>query len=211
MALNFDNPVLPGIRYAFSLYGDVKPKQFERQVATAYDTGIFDGDPVLSIADGSVEVAATVATDAVWGISYWARYNDAGNLRDRTFVPADTTYTQDYLRSRVFVMPAFPATVFSMQADDDTTITTVAAARTLIWENCDAIGGAGGNTETGLSTFQLDISSRAVTATLGWRVIGISDEVDNSVIKDNASYLVINNRYDNWPGLTLPATGTIGT
>jgi hypothetical protein len=179
---------------------NLTPRLLPCQVATAYGTAIFKGDPVKCVSDGSVAQAA--AGDSVFGVVAGVQYrNSDGVLQERDYLPASTAYTPDRLRSIVMVIPATPFTIFEVDADDGSSITTVAAARAIVWENCDHIYTVSGNTATGLSGAQLDISTHATTSST-WRVVNLSPlSVGNDPTQISAKYLVVCNKTHNWPGV----------
>lgn len=193
-----------GFRYWGSVFAEnVAPRVTPCQVATGYATGIFKGDPVKRLADGSVAVA--IAGDPIFGVSMGAKYRNAdGVLVEKDFLPASTTYPTDLLRSIVMVVPATPFTIF--EVDGASAVTTVAIARTMVWENCDHLLTIPGNTATGLSGAQLDITTHATTASQ-WRIWDLSPiPVANDPTQVLAKYLVIANKTHNWPG-TFSTTG----
>jgi hypothetical protein len=195
------NPQFNGFRYWGSMFGEnITPRLLPCQVATTYATGIFRGDPVKRVSDGSVAVAA--AGDSVFGVAVGARYRNADGLYvERDYLPASIAYTPDAMRSIVMVIPATPFTIFEVDADDGTSITTVANARLLVWENCDHILTIAGNTSTGLSGAQLDISTHATTSAT-WRIVDVSPlPSGNDPTQILAKYLVVANKTHNWPGV----------
>ncbi len=195
-----------GFRYSGSMFGEnVTPRIIPCQVASAYNTGIFKGDPVKRVSDGTIAVSA--AGDPVFGIAVGARYRNAdGVYVERDYLPASTTYTPDALRSIVFVIPATPYTIFEVDADEGTSITTVAAARSLCWENCDHILTIAGSTATGVSGAQLDISTHNTTSSQ-WRIVDVAQYASgNDPTQTLAKYLVVANETHNWPG-TFSTTG----
>jgi hypothetical protein len=194
------NPVHSGFRYVRSIFGENDtPNVLSCQVASNNATAIFKGDPVKRATDGTVLAAA--AGDNIFGVAVGARYRNAdGVLIEKDYLPAATVYTTDASRSIVFVIPATPFTIFEVDADDGTSITTVAAARAILWENCDHIYTTAGNTSTGMSGAQLDISTHA-TASAGWRILDIATYASgNDPTQISAKYWVICNETNNWPG-----------
>lgn len=195
-----------GFRYWGSVFAEnVAPRVIPCQVATAYGTGIFKGDPVKRVSDGSIAVAA--AGDPIFGVAMGARYRNAnGNLVEADYLPASTAYTTDAMRSIVMVVPATPFTIFEVDGTLSSLITTVALARAMVWENCDHVLTIAGNTVTGLSGAQLDISTHATTSSQ-WRIFDLSPiSVANDPTQTLAKYLVIANEQHNWPGV-ISTTG----
>lgn len=195
-----------GFRYWGSIFAEnVTPRLIACQVATNYGTALFKGDPVARVSDGSVAQAAAGAN--IFGVVAGVKYRNAdGVLVEKDYVPASTTYTPDILRTIVYVIPATPFTIFEVDADDGSSITTVANARAIVWENCDHIFTTAGSTATGLSGCQLDISTHATTSS-GWRVLDLAPYPSgNDPTLIQAKYLVICNETNNWPG-TFSTTG----
>ncbi len=200
------NPVRYGLRYVGSTFAEnVTPRLLDCQVATNYGTALYMGDPVKMVSDGSV--AQSAAGDPVFGVIAGVGYRNAdGVFVEKNYVPANTTYTPDRLRTIVRVVPATPFTIFEVDADDGSSITTVAAARALVWENCDHIFTNAGTAATGLSGVQLDISTHG-TATAQWRIFSVSPlTVGNDLTQISAKYWVVANETHNWPG-TFSTTG----
>jgi hypothetical protein len=190
-----------GFRYWGSFMGEViEPLVLPKQIATAYATALGVGDPVKQLADGSVAQAAA-ASDAIFGICAGFRYlNAAGVMVESNYYPASTAYTADAQRTIAMVIPATPYTIFECDANDGVTITTLASARTIPWENVDHIFTTAVNQFTGRSGVQLNISGRG-TAAKQWRIVDVSPTAPNDVTQTNAKYTVVCNNTQNWPGV----------
>ncbi len=142
-----------------------------RQVASAYGTGIFRGDPVAQSSDASWIAAGT--STLVSGVSDGASYVLSGKRVSDKFLPASTTFTPTGLSSQncsfiyAFVDPGIIyECVFS------------AALTSTYYEyvgnNCNGLGGTSGSTTTGISGYQIDIASLG-TGTGQWRVYFLDD------------------------------------
>jgi hypothetical protein len=199
------NVNLTGFRYWGSVFGEnIIPRETPVQVASAYATALFAGDPIKLASDGTAQQAA--AGDPIFGIVTSARYlNAAGAYVESTYLPASISYTPDAQRSIVMVIPATAFTIFEVDADDGSTITTLANARALRYENCDHVFTSSGNTGTGVSGCELDISTHS-TSSFGWRIWDLSPAAPNDFTQTKAKYLVICNETQNWPG-TFSTTG----
>lgn len=164
-------------------------------IASGETNNIFIGDPVaLSGTGGEIGdrglrpgVARAAASSDVVGVVVGFENLTSDNL-SRTYRPAST---EGYL-----LVADDPDLIFEVQEDSDTS--TLAA--TNIGQNIDHIIGTG-STTTGVSAVELDSSTAANTATLSWRLVGISSRVGNA-IGANASWLVVNNSH--------PYTNTTG-
>lgn len=177
-----------GFRFVGMRNGAKDPMIELRVVADAYGTGIFKGDPVKLVNDGTVSVSA--AGELVYGVcdgveQYW----DGSVVRRGNYLPASTSWgTVEARRSVVRIIRAQNA-IFEVDADDGTTATTEATFRALVNENADHIATASGSTTTGLSGYKLDISDHKTT-TAQWRLIGLSTRPDNDYTVINAKVLV---------------------
>lgn len=182
-----------GLRWVRSKTGVKTPPMEIWPVASGYATGLFRGDLVKFASDGTIQACA--AGNTPYGVLVGAdQYVEAGVLRKGgNFLPASTTFSPSTVgsvnESRVRVIPG-KFQIFEVDADDATSITTIAAAYNSVGENADIAVGAGGNTTTGVSTHILDISTHATTNTLVLRIVGVQSGPTNDVTAINAKYLV---------------------
>ncbi len=192
-----------GFRYYGSLLGEnVVPRTVPKQVASAYGTAIFKGDPVKKVSDGTVAISA--AGDPVYGIVVACHYlTTAGVYIDSNYVPASISYTPDRVRTIVDIIIATPMTIF--EAQSNAAIADIATARGYVDENVDHVATAAGNTGTGLGGYQLAMSTHNTT-TSQWRLFDISPADANDVTVINHRWLVIANETHNLPG-AFSATG----
>ena|SRR6185369_1070481 len=192
-----------GFRYWGSLLGEnIVPRVVPKQVASAYGTAIFKGDPVKKVSDGTVSISA--AGEAIYGIVVGVHYlTTAGVYVDANYVPASISYTPDRVRTIVDIIVATPFTIFEVSAN--AAVADIATARTYVDENVDHIATAAGNTGTGLGGYQIAIAGHQ-TATAQWRIHDISPSDSNDVTATNGRWLVIANETHNLPG-AFSATG----
>lgn len=199
------NVLLAGFEYFDNIYGLTPPRQIRKQVASAYGTAIFAGDPVKKVSDGTVAISA--AGDPVYGIVAAVHYLNADSVFvDKNYVPASTSYTPDRFRTIVDVIPAYPGIRFKVCAN--AAIASVATARTYVDENCDHVATAAGNTGTGRSGYQLDIGTHG-TASAQWRLSDLlcgDDDPTNDPTQTNHYWIVEANETHNLPG-TFSTTG----
>lgn len=174
-------------------------------IASAYATAdLYVGDPVSWVTDGSVIRTAAGSATAIYGVIsaiLQFRNSDGVLVKNGRYIPSGTTWTADAERSMVMVIPAASA-FFEVDADDGSSITTIAGARSVAGENCDHAFGTA-DQGLGLSAALLDISTHAVTATLQWRVADVLDQVGNDVTLTRARYVVYANLLHNWAGLPV--------
>jgi hypothetical protein len=168
--------------------GSASPAIELKTVATAYGTGIFKGDALQLVNDGSVAVATT--GEAVSYISdgceqYWT----GSELKKGNYLPASTAWGT--VRERRSVIRCIPVrgNVFEIDGDDGTTATTEATYESLVNNNCQMTTGAGGSTVSGQSTYALDISTAATTAG-EWRIVGISTRPNQDFASSRVKLLV---------------------
>lgn len=145
----------------------------------ASNVGLSVGDPVLLVSTGTVGLATT--TVDVWGVivgfkPYW----NGSFMTPTNYLPGATTGGGVLDRqSRALVVPV-ENNVFECDVDDATTATTYAAYQAFIGENVDHTCVADTtNASRPKANPKLDISGHAVTATLGWRIVGISQSLEN--------------------------------
>lgn len=195
-----------GFQYFDCLYGsNIQPKVVRRQVASAYGTAIFAGDPVKKVNTGTVDISA--AGQPIFGIVTAVHYlTTAGVYVDKNYVPASITYTPDRYRTIVDVIIAYPGVRF--KACSNALIATVATARTYVDENVDHVATAAGNTGTGRSGYELDMSTHG-TATAQWRLSELlcgDDDPTNDPTQTQHYWIVEANETHNLPG-AFSATG----
>ncbi len=156
------------------------------RVANNNSTNIFQGDVVIPFASGNVGRAIANTSTAVVGVFNGCFYTDPTTQKPtfKNFLPASTV-ASDII---AFVIDG-PDTVFEINADD---VFAVAD----IFKNF-SISNETGNTKTGISNVQLDVSESGTASTFLVQAIDISGDVLNSdVTVSNASVLVrINNHF----------------
>ena len=192
-----DNVARYGFRWVARRSGSGQPAPEFHPVASAYQAApggvnvdLNIGDPVKKVSDGTLALCA--ATDPVFGIvTDIAPYWDGTKKARANRLPGGTTYGSLLDRqSMVGIILAFD-NIFECVCDDATTATTQAAYTAFIGENVDiTINQVSGST---LATPKLDISGHAVTATLIWRIVGLSKRVDVDFAGANVPLLVTGN------------------
>ncbi len=186
------NTVIGGFRFYKMRNGSGRPVVEQAPVASGYATGIFRGDPLKRLSDGTVDIAA--AGENIYGIADGAvRFNGRAIQANSNFLPASTTYTgaPDPSNDNASVVNVILARDAIFEVDCDTAQASITAARSLVGNNADHIAAAG-STSTGRSGYKLDGATFATTAAQ-WRVMGISDhqiEGTNDVTVTNWKVLV---------------------
>lgn len=178
------NMVMGGFRWAKTRRGvNLEPRE-ERPVASGYATGIFRGDPLVLVSDGTVAVAA--AGDAVYAIADGAvRFKAAGVVIAGNFVPAATTYTgaPSITNPQASIVACIPVVGQLFEVDYNTLAASITVAQGLMNNNVDVVAAAG-STSSGRSAFVLDGSAPG-TATAQFRVVEISTNPMNDVTAVN--------------------------
>ena len=151
-------------------------------VPAADSTALFIGDPVIvaGSADANGVPTATRATAA--GGALWT-----GVVVGIINTPTVTTTYRPASTACYILVADDPNLLFEVQED----AVGGALAAVDVGLNADLIAGTG-STVTGKSAFQLDTSTKAVTATLQMRIEGFVQRADNE-IGANAKVLVRNN------------------
>jgi len=157
-------------------------------IAAGYATAIFQGDLVQPNTAGNIERHTGNTSDAVVGVFNGVFYNDPTTQKPTygNYYPGGITPTQGDITA--FVVDD-PDAVFLMDAD-------AAFTRADLFKNYSA-STAGGVTQTGISSVQLDVSASGTAATFAVQAIDISQDPDNSdTTTSNANILVrINNHF----------------
>jgi len=157
-------------------------------IAAGYATAIFQGDLVQPTGAGNIERHTGNTSDAVVGVFNGVFYNDPTTQKPtyKNFYPGSITPTQGDITA--FVVDD-PDAVFLIDADE-------AFTRADLFKNY-SVTTAGGVTQTGISSVQLDVSQSGTTATFAVQAIDISQDPDNSDTgTSNANILVrINNHF----------------
>jgi hypothetical protein len=157
-------------------------------IAAGYATAIFQGDLVQPTTAGNIERHTGHTSDAVVGVFNGVFYNDPTTQKPTygNYYPGSITPTQGDITA--FVVDD-PDAVFLMDADE-------AFTRADLFKNY-SVTTAGGVTQTGISSVQLDVSQSGTTATFAVQAIDISQDPDNSdTTTSNANILVrINNHF----------------
>jgi hypothetical protein len=157
-------------------------------IAAGYATAIFQGDLVQPIMAGNIERHTGNTSDAVVGVFNGVFYNDPTTQKPTygNYYPGSITPTQGDITA--FVVDD-PDAVFLMDADE-------AFTRADLFKNY-SVTTAGGVTQTGISSVQLDVSQSGTTATFAVQAIDITQDPENQDTSvSNANILVrINNHF----------------
>jgi hypothetical protein len=156
------------------------------RISSGNSTAIFQGDLVKPLASGTISRYVANTSDAVVGVFNGCFYTDPTTQKPTfsNFYPTSTN-ASDII---AFVIDG-PDTVFEINADE---IFAVAD----IFKNY-TVNNVTGNTQTGISLVQLDVSLSGVDGTYVVQAIDISQDPNNSdVSTSNANIMVrINNHF----------------
>ena len=156
--------------------------QSRYRIASSYGTAIYQGDLVMQVTGGGVEIHAVGGTVPLVGVFNGCQYTDptTGEQVYRNYYPASTA-ASDII---AFIIDD-PNTVFEIQADEAFPVADLLG-------NFDTIKTNSGSTDTGISGDELDVSTGATTATLPLKAIDISQDPNNSdVSASNTNVLVV--------------------
>ncbi|MGA0879381.1 MAG: hypothetical protein ACO3SP_09715 [Ilumatobacteraceae bacterium] len=149
-------PQRGGLRWVKSNTNQDSPPIVRLVVASAYATGLFAGDPLKQIADGTCEAAA--AGDAISHVLVSVeRYIDSeGAVRSGAFLPASTTYTGtvSLMNPNASVVLAIPVANQIFEVDIPDAAASQTAAQAYVYSCIDVVANAGStsNGQSGYTT-----------------------------------------------------------
>jgi hypothetical protein len=153
-----------------SASGSFTSKTRHLEIASGYGTGIFNGDFVTLVADGTIEKDTGTSTLSTCGIFLGCQYTDPSTkqLTFNTQWPASTVASD----AKAYVLDD-PNVLIQMQADGTLALTS----RGL---NIGVVQTAG-STDIGKSKNAADQSTAATTVTLPLRILDFVDGPDSAV------------------------------
>ena len=155
-------------------------------IASNYGTAIFQGDLVVPVTGGNIERHTAGNSTAVVGVFNGVFYTDPTTQKPtwKNYYPGSVVASD----ITAFVVDD-PDAVFLMDAD-------ATFARADLFQNY-SVTNATGNTKTGISEVQLDVSESGTNVSFIIQALDISQDPDNSdVASANANILVrINNHF----------------
>ena len=156
--------------------------QSRYRIAANYGTSIFQGDMVMQVTGGGVEIHADGGTVPIVGVFNGCKYTDptSGEQVFSNYYPASTN-ASDIIS---FIVDD-PNVVFEIQADDTFPVAD-------LFGNFDIVYTNSGSTLSGISGAELDVTTGATTAGLPIKAIDISEDPENSdVASANTNVLVV--------------------
>ena len=156
--------------------------QSRYRIAANYGTNIFQGDLVMQVTGGGIEIHADGGTVPIVGVFNGCMYTDP-TTSEQVFsnhYPASTN-ASDII---AFVIDD-PNVVFEIQADDTFPVAD-------LFGNFDIVYTSSGSTVTGISGAELDVTTGATSTNLPLKAIDISGDPENSdVATANTNVLVV--------------------
>ena len=156
--------------------------QSRYRIAANYGTSIFQGDLVMQVTGGTVEIHADGGTVPIVGVFDGCMYTDPTTSEQvfSNYYPASTNASDI-----IAFIHDDPNTVFEIQADDTFPVAD-------LFGNFDIVYTNSGSTYTGISGAELDVTTGATSTNLPLKAIDISQDPDNSdVASANTNVLVV--------------------
>ena len=156
--------------------------QSRYRIAANYGTSIFQGDLVMQVTGGTVEIHADGGTVPIVGVFNGCMYTDPTTSEQifSNYYPASTNASDI-----IAFIHDDPNTVFEVQADDTFPVAD-------LFGNFDIVYTNSGSTYTGISGAELDVTTGATATSLPLKAIDISQDPDNSdVASANTNVLVV--------------------
>ena len=176
-----------GLRLSRSGNGsDLQNMQNKYRIANNYGTAIFQGDMVKVVTGGGIERFADGDSGPILGVFNGCRFTDPSTSKERfsNHYPASTAAAD----IEAFIIDA-PHAVYEIQADDTFPVAD-------LFGNFDIVNATAGDTVSGISRAELDVTTGATTATLPLKAIDISQDPENSDVSSaNTNVIVIINNH----------------
>ena len=176
-----------GLRLARSGNGsDLQNMQNKYRIASGYGTAIFQGDMVKVVTGGGIERLLMVIPVLILGVFNGCRFTDPSTSKERfsNHYPASTAAAD----IEAFIIDA-PHAVYEIQADDTFPVAD-------LFGNFDIVNATAGDTVSGISRAELDVTTGATTATLPLKAIDISQDPENSDVSSaNTNVIVMINNH----------------
>jgi hypothetical protein len=158
----------------------------EYSIASGESSAIFQGDPVVLNANGSISVGSTAGAELI-GIFNGCFYDDPTTKKPTfsNFYPGGVTQTN--MQAFVFDDPNM---LFEAKIDDTN------GGQAQVGSNANIATYAAGSTNNGVSGVSLDGSTFATSNAANFRVVSLSTDVDNNdYTAANASIIVKINKH----------------
>tara|TARA_R110002153_G_scaffold43297_2_gene122435 strand:+ start:156 stop:740 length:585 start_codon:yes stop_codon:yes gene_type:complete len=159
--------------------------QSRYRIANNYDTAIFQGDMVMHVTGGGIEVHADGGTVPIVGVFNGCQYTDptSGEQVYSNYYPASTA-AADII---AFIIDD-PMVVFEIQA-------AIAFPVADLLGNFDIVYTSSGSTTTGISGAELQVTDGGTATSLPLKAIDISQDPENSDVATahtNVQVVIVN-------------------
>jgi hypothetical protein len=144
--------------------------QSEYTIANNEASAMYQGDPVILVANGAIDVGSTAGAELI-GVFNGCEYTDP--------TTGKPTFSNHYPGSvaaadiKAFVIDD-PNVIFEVKCDDNN------AAQAQVGTNCNIATYSAGSSIDGISNVVVDGSTFTTNAGGNFRVVGLSTDVDNS-------------------------------
>jgi hypothetical protein len=167
------------------------------QIANAYATALFRGDPVAVLTDGTlgVGVAGSTITGVFWGVKF---IDSTGRVRFENFWPGNPGVQTGSTVEALVIDD--PNTVFTIQETNASGAAGTPLALADRGLNANFLYTAG-STATGTSAVSLNNASEADTSTLNLKILQL-DPTPGNAVGAFANWLVIMNNQSYRAGVT---------
>ena len=160
------------------------------QIANAYATALFRGDPVTTLSDGTLGVGVAGATTigVFWGVKW---IDSTGRVRFENYWPGNPGVLTGSTVEALVIDD--PNTVFTIQETNASGAAGTPLALADRGLNANFLYTAG-STATGTSAVSLDNSTEAATSTLNLKILQL-DPTPGNAIGNFANWLVVINNH----------------
>ena len=147
------------------------------RIAADYGTAIFQGDMVMQVTGGGVEVHADGGTVPIVGVFQGCSYTDPTTKEQvyKNYYPASTDASDIF----AYIIDD-PMVIFEIQCNAAFPVAD-------LFGNFDIVYTSAGSTTTGLSGAELNVSDGGTATTLSVKVIDISEDPENSDVGSDAT------------------------
>lgn len=148
----------------------------EYPVASGYATSLFRGDPLLTLADGTLGIGT--AGNPVRGVMWGVKFIASNQVQWQSYWPASTTVNTGTLP--VLEVIDDPYLLFDIQEANASGVAGTPLALTDVGANFNFHSGTG-STASGNSGYWLDNSTASTTATEDVRLMWLTPRINNVV------------------------------
>ncbi len=158
----------------------------EYKIANGEASAIYQGDPVVLVANGSIDVGSTAGAELI-GVFNGCEYTDPTTQKPTWSNYYPGSIAADDIKAYVI---DDPNALFEVKVDDAN------AGQAQVGVNCNIATYSAGSTINGISNVAIDGDSFAVDAGANFRVVGLSkDDQNNDYTAANAAIIVKINKH----------------